>query len=226
MIMAVCGYSGVGKTSFIEELLPRLEEYSVAVVKHTDRQHIDVEGTDTARYRGVGSDAAAIIAADETALFFSGQQSVAAITDLLNTDVVLLEGFKSSDYEKIWLGDGRGSNVVMQDPSIEEAASYIRRGAKMEQTMQQLPGLDCGDCGYESCHQLAQAVATGNATLEDCVVPLPQGGVTVTVDGTAIPLNPFVQSFVENTIRGMLRSLKGGGETEGKTVRIELPGTK
>lgn len=220
MIIAVCGYSGSGKTSFVEELLPQLEGYRVAVVKHTDRERIDTVGTDTARHRAAGADGAAIIAGKETAVFLPGSLDIERMVDMLDADVVLLEGFKSTDYEKIWLGDGGGSNVVMQNPSVDEAVSYIRRMADVERALQRLPGLDCGDCGYQSCMELARAIAAGDASLGDCVM---SGGVTVTVDGTTIPLKPFVQSFIENTIRGMLRSLKGVGETGNKTVHVELP---
>jgi len=222
MIMAVCGYSGSGKTSFIERLLPMLDGYRVAVIKHTGRKQVDMAGKDTLRHRAAGAMAAAIVAADETAIFFSGQRSVASLAGMLDVDVVLLEGFKSSDYEKVWLGDGTGSNVVLRNPSVEEAASYIQRKADVERALDRLPGLDCGDCDYRSCLELAEAVAAGDASLDDCAVS--HGGVTVTVDGIAIPLKPFVQSFIDGTVRGMLRSLKGVDGTAGQTVHVELPG--
>ncbi|MGC9307918.1 MAG: molybdopterin-guanine dinucleotide biosynthesis protein B [Thermoplasmatota archaeon] len=222
MIIAVCGYSDSGKTSFIEQLLSHLEGYRVAVIKHTDRERIDTAGKDTARYRAAGARAAALIASEETAVFLSGAGEVDRLVEMLDAEVVLLEGFKTSDYEKIWLGEGRGSNVVLQDPSVQAAISYIRRKADVERVLQQLPGLDCGDCGYRSCQELAQTIVDGDATVEDCVVS--HGGVMVTVDGTAIPLKPFVQSFIEGTVRGMLQSLKGVEDTTGKTVQITLPG--
>ena len=222
MIIAICGYSDSGKTSFIEQLLPHLEEYRVAVIKHTNQERIDTAGKDTARYRAAGARASALIASEETTVFLSGGGEVDRLVEMLDAEVVLLEGFKTSDYEKIWLGDGRGSNVVLQDPSIQAAISYIRRKADVERALRQLPGLDCGDCDYRSCQELAQAVAAGDATVEDCIVS--HGGVLVTVDGTVIPLKPFVQSFVEGTVRGMLQSLKGVEDTMGKTVQITLPG--
>lgn len=221
MIIALSGYRGSGKTSFIEQLLPRLEDYRVGVVKHTGQERIDAPGKDTDRYRDAGATVTAIIAGGEAAVFLPGSADVAKVTEMLNADVVLLEGFKSSDCEKIWLGDGNGSNVVMHDPSVEEAVSYIKHKADVERAMQRLPGLDCGDCDYQSCMELARAIAAGGASLDDCVVS--HGGVTVTVDGTAVPLKPFVQSFVEGTIRGMLRSLKGVDDPEDAAVRVELP---
>ena len=221
MIIAVCGYSDSGKTSFIEQLLPNLEGYSIAVIKHADLERIDTAGKDTARYCAAGAQAAALIALHETAVFFSGAREADWLAEMLSADVVLLEGFKISHYEKIWLGEGGGSNVVLQNPSVEEAVDYIHRKVNVERALQQLPGLDCGDCGYESCQELAEAVAASNATVGDCVVS--HGGVTVIIDGTAIPLKPFVQDFIEGTVRGMLQSLKDAEGTEGKPVLVELP---
>ncbi|MBU0702234.1 MAG: hypothetical protein KKC18_00010 [Chloroflexi bacterium] len=32
-----------------------------------------------------------------------------------------------------------------------------------------LPNLDCGDCGYERCYDLAREIVAGNRSVEDCV---------------------------------------------------------
>jgi hypothetical protein len=34
-------------------------------------------------------------------------------------------------------------------------------------------------------------------------------GVVLVCDGRNVPLNPFVQSFIEETVRGMVRALEG-----------------
>jgi hypothetical protein len=43
---------------------------------------------------------------------------------------------------------------------------------------------------------------------------------TLVVDGREIPLNEFVEKFLENTIAGSLQSLRGVGEW--KEVRITI----
>jgi hypothetical protein len=35
------------------------------------------------------------------------------------------------------------------------------------------------------------------------------GGIRLTVDGRDIPLNPFVRSFIERTVKGMIGALDG-----------------
>ena len=105
MILAVSGYKGAGKTTFIEELLPLLEGYDVIVIKDTHGD-IDVKGKDTYRYGEAGAYACAIISDNETAIFLNERASIEKISAMLNADIVLLEGFKESNYPKIWLGDG------------------------------------------------------------------------------------------------------------------------
>lgn len=40
---------------------------------------------------------------------------------------------------------------------------------RLEQIVEQLPGLDCGSCGAPNCRALAEDIVRGNAHLEDCV---------------------------------------------------------
>ncbi len=42
--------------------------------------------------------------------------------------------------------------------------------AKVEEYVQQLPGLDCGSCGSPSCRTFAEDIVKGHAALGDCVV--------------------------------------------------------
>jgi hypothetical protein len=46
-------------------------------------------------------------------------------------------------------------------------------------------------------------------------------GVELLCDGQAVPLNPFVQRFIGETIRGMVRSLEGISEDPG-TIEIMI----
>mgnify|MGYP006294162439 FL=1 len=42
-------------------------------------------------------------------------------------------------------------------------------------------------------------------------------GIELAVNGQTVPLNPFVRNLLQNTLRGMLSSLKGCG-----TGRVEI----
>ena len=222
MILAVSGYKGAGKTTFIEELLPLLEGYDVIVIKDTHGD-VDVKGKDTYRYGEAGAYACAIISDNETAIFFKERASIEKISAMLNADIVLLEGFKESNYPKIWLGDGEGKDVIMKNPSAEEAYSYIVKEVEKEKVLEKLPRIDCGECGHETCNEMADAIVKGKASIGDCKV-LKRKGISIKVDGKAVHVNEFVGNMVESVVRGMLSSLKGGegagaGEIEIKVSR-------
>jgi molybdopterin-guanine dinucleotide biosynthesis protein B len=203
MHIAISGFSGSGKTEFITHLIDRLiGSYTVLVIKETQQGRVDIMGKDSHRHCEAGATACALIAEKDTALFFAARQEVDDLISLIAADVVFLEGFKQSPYPKIWLGEGDGPNVVLRDPSLEAAETYVREQILMEQ----LGGLDCGNCGYPSCPDLAREIVGGQASLEACEV-LGTTSVTVKVDGQPIPLNTFVEKFIAGTIRGMLSSL-------------------
>jgi Na+-translocating ferredoxin:NAD+ oxidoreductase RNF subunit RnfB len=45
----------------------------------------------------------------------------------------------------------------------------IERLNKVEETLQLLPGKECGVCGSPDCQTLAEDVVDGKATLDDCI---------------------------------------------------------
>lgn len=51
------------------------------------------------------------------------------------------------------------------------AESFARYG-KLQEILEQLPGLDCGSCGAPSCRALAEDTVRGEADVDDCVVLL------------------------------------------------------
>jgi len=196
-------------------------KYEVLVIKDTHGD-IDTRGKDTYRHAKAGAYASAITSDNETAVFFSGRKDAGELASMINADVVLLEGFKSSSYPKIWLGEGEGENVVMRNPSAEEVYNYIVKAVEKERILEKLPRIDCGECGHATCGEMAEAILSGEAGIDDCEV-LKRKGVRVTVDGKILHLNKFVGGVVENTIRGMLSSLKGGEDVEGGEVEVKLP---
>jgi len=223
MILAISGYKRAGKTAFIDELLSLLnEKYDVLVIKDTHGD-IDVRGKDTYRHTEAGAYASAIVGDDETAIFFKERKGVEEMAALINPDIVLLEGFKSSQYKKIWLGKGDGKNVVMPNPSVEEAYNYILSEVEKEKVLEKLPRIDCGECGHETCSEMAEAIVRGEAGIGDCKV-LKRKGVRVMVNGKPLHVNEFVAGLVESTIRGMLSSLKGGDDAKEGEVEIKISG--
>ncbi|MCG3179785.1 MAG: Molybdenum cofactor guanylyltransferase [Phycisphaerae bacterium] len=108
-VLGVCGFSGAGKTTLIEAVLPalRVRGLRVTVVKH-DAHGIDIDraGKDSDRFFRAGAD---------VLLQGPGQQVLrshsdgspplhAALVELCDRhDLVLVEGHKGTPIEKVWL---------------------------------------------------------------------------------------------------------------------------
>jgi iron only hydrogenase large subunit-like protein len=60
-------------------------------------------------------------------------------------------------------------SVMQLDNDIGRALSKM---ALLEQTVQQLPGLDCGSCGSPNCRALAEDIVRGFALESDCIFKL------------------------------------------------------
>lgn len=74
--------------------------------------------------------------------------------------------------------------------------------------MRRLPRLDCGHCSYQTCKELAGKIVAGKAKVDDCWILRQKQNVLVKIENEKIPLHPFVQNIIRNTILAMLRSLK------------------
>ena len=100
-VVGFAGFSGAGKTTLVERLIPvlKLQGQRVSVVKHAHHKFdIDHAGKDTFRHREAG--AFEVVVASDRRL---AQLSVHALIAELDggVDWVLVEGFKQSDLPKI-----------------------------------------------------------------------------------------------------------------------------
>ena len=48
----------------------------------------------------------------------------------------------------------------------------MKKFERMEEVLQDLPGLDCGACGAPSCQCLAEDIVQGKAHITDCIFKL------------------------------------------------------
>ena len=107
-IISFVGFSGSGKTTFIEQLIKIIKRrgFSVAVIKHDAHQfQMDKEGKDTYRFYEAGSDCVAICNDQKAAVIKrnEGCPDVHEMIDMLpgNYDVIIVEGYRMSDLPKI-----------------------------------------------------------------------------------------------------------------------------
>jgi molybdopterin-guanine dinucleotide biosynthesis protein B len=106
-IVSFVGYSGSGKTTFLEKLIPVLtaQGIKIAVVKHDAHGfQMDKPGKDTWRHKQAGASATVIISKHQIGLVMDVDQEPTPheLAGLLNfAHLIITEGYKHGPYLKI-----------------------------------------------------------------------------------------------------------------------------
>lgn len=108
-VVGICGPSGVGKTTLLEQLIPLLKARGqrVSVIKHAHHAFdIDTPGKDTWRHRAAGAFEVLIASGQRLAKMreyeVEGHPSVhQLLAELIDCDWVLVEGYKHADIPKV-----------------------------------------------------------------------------------------------------------------------------
>lgn len=124
-IISFVGFSGSGKTTFIEQLIKVIKQrgFSVAVIKHDAHKfEMDHERKDSYRFYHAGSDLVAICSAEKSAIIKRNDEcpDVHEMIDSLpgDYDVVLVEGYRMSDLPKIGVSrkeTGKGLSLPLAE---------------------------------------------------------------------------------------------------------------
>ncbi|KPV65512.1 MAG: molybdopterin-guanine dinucleotide biosynthesis protein B [Candidatus Bathyarchaeota archaeon BA1] len=215
-IIAVVGSKRSGKTTAIENLVQGLTRrgYKVGVVKHIPEVEftIDTEGKDTWRYARAGALAVVSVAPNEIATIKRVDTTNYCLEEIVrgckdDVDIIILEGFRK---------------LVEKDPAVpkivavktnEEAMEASKRYKPMltlvgtiptEAAKLKIPYIDMIKEPERLVNMVDRRVAASVQKKRGC-----KEGLAVQVDGSVLPLNPFVQRIMRNTILAMVSALKG-----------------
>lgn len=195
--IAVVGPSGSGKTAFLVRLIPELKSRGarVAVLKHCHEDvPLDREGKDSWKFAEAGAFRVGIVTPGHIAVF----QETGTPDDIegavgrffSDADIVLVEGGKGArGLKKISLVRKDLAErlefvpeellAVVSDDEVESAKPVFR---------------------FSEVGKIADLVMSSTGRSPE---------TKLVVDGAEVPLNPFVESFIRNTVMGMVGSLRG-----------------
>jgi molybdopterin-guanine dinucleotide biosynthesis adapter protein len=232
--IGIVGYGKSGKTTLILKLSRELAKlgHEIAVLKHVPG-HIDFPDSDTSKFRSCASFVSAI-SPGESEIILKGKKHIGDILKYFDSDLVILEGFKKEktypkivcikeESDKDTLFDGleiatAGFNKGIVDFDISDDEHIKALAQIVSEKSFKLPDLNCGHCGYETCYGLAKEIVRGNKMIDNCVSLNPS--ISISVDGKAFALNPFMSNLFKNSFLAMLSSLKGFKKGR---VEIDIP---
>ncbi|MBF7053145.1 molybdopterin-guanine dinucleotide biosynthesis protein B [Halomonas sp. KAO] len=134
-LLGIAAWSGTGKTTLLEALLPRLSERGlrVAVVKHAHHTFdVDQPGKDSHRLRQAGASPMLVASRERLALMMetpnqeeADLQALLAMVATQRPDLVLVEGFKAWPLPKLELHrPALGKSLrVNEDPWVRAVAT-------------------------------------------------------------------------------------------------------
>lgn len=143
-VLSIMGWSGSGKTTVLENVIPILKARGliVGVLKHDGHDFkMDDERKDTGRYTKAGADVTAISCATHAAIL---ENRYLGLTDMLEringVDIILVEGWKGSGLPKIEvhrLGNGK--------PRYADSGDLIALITDAKGLSEEIPVFDIGN---------------------------------------------------------------------------------
>jgi len=116
----VVAWSGTGKTTFLEKLIPELRNNGlrVAVIKHDAHNfEIDKEGKDTWRLTRAGADMTLINSDTKAAVMENRPVRIERLVSFVHdVDVILTEGYKHGDWPRILIYRKATGHAPALDP--------------------------------------------------------------------------------------------------------------
>jgi molybdopterin-guanine dinucleotide biosynthesis protein B len=213
-VLSVVGKSKVGKTTFLEKLIPEIKRrgYTVGTLKHDAHDHFDIdhEGKDTWRHREAGAQTVAISSPSRFALTKTTETELDIDTIIVayfsEEDLVLTEGYKGGNKAKI--------EICRKDLQSEPLCSKEDRLLAVVSDF--TISLDVPQFSLEDISGIADFIE--DRLLSKKTAPR----VVLRLDGKKLPMKSFVQEFVMGGIMGMIATLRGFKEPRKVDISIRL----
>jgi molybdopterin-guanine dinucleotide biosynthesis protein B len=211
-IISIVGKSDSGKTTFIEKLLPELVRrgYRVATVKHDVHGfEVDREGKDSWRHKKAGAHTTVISSPQKVALIRDVEKdlTLAELREKLiqDVDLILSEGYKKDVQPKI---------------EIFRTEKHTELLCTKEDNLVAIVSDKEFNVGV-SCFFLDDVKGVADFIEKKFLKAIKEEGITLKVDGSIVPLKPFIRDFLAGSIKGMVRSLKGCEKSKKIEITVE-----
>jgi molybdopterin-guanine dinucleotide biosynthesis protein B len=209
-IVSIVANSETGKTTLLEQLVRELKRrgYCLAVIKHAAGDfQLDREGKDSWRLAQAGSDAMILSSPSKLAILKPVERDITLgeISRLIGQDfdLILTEGFKKSDTPKIEVHRKELGKELLCSP--EELFALVT-DEKLDLALPQF--------SWDEVPGLADAI-------EERFLARKEEEIALFVNGTPVPLSPFVREFMAKTLEGMISALKGIEEVKSLNIWLK-----
>jgi molybdopterin-guanine dinucleotide biosynthesis protein B len=224
-ILGIAGTKNTGKTTLTTRIVTELVKrgYKVGTIKHTHHD-LDIKGKDTWKHREAGAEL--VVGSGESTSFLINEKMdlekiLRKIKCLQELDYVIIEGFKFAHYPKLSTTPVKDEYTIktvdvfnLKEEDIGPLVDLVE-----ERTYGLISNTNCGECGYPTCNEMAQAIIKGETSEDKCKMKK-YDEVELFIQDKNIPLNPFVQDILKKGITGMLSTLKT--EETGIQGKVEL----
>jgi molybdopterin-guanine dinucleotide biosynthesis protein B len=213
-IISIVGKSDSGKTTLIEKLVPELTRrgYRIATVKHDVHGfEVDQEGKDSWRHKQAGAHTVVISSSNKVALIRDVEKDLTLeeIRDkfIQDVDLVLSEGYKKDVQPKIEIFRKEKHQELLCTKDDNLIAIISNKKFRV--------GV--------SCFFLDDIKGVADFIEKRYLISKREREVSLKINGKRIPMKPFVEDFLANSVTGMVASLRGCNSPKRIEILIDVP---
>ena len=216
-VVYVIGGHNTGKTTVIEEILPRLKEkgFKIGVVKdiHAEDFTLDSEGKDTWRLAEIGASMVCARGLEETDFLTREKMDLKEILNYFDSDLIIAEGFKEKTGNKILIGKNWGEiaefldNATERDKVLAIGGPVAKDSSKKGHDLQDAIFLS-DETAFDKVVTLLEPIAKrGQLHRNRLQMPLQELNCSLSMDGEEVRMKPYVIDTLKNIVVGTIASL-------------------